>query len=251
MPDGRNVAYLYDGSFEGLMTAVFEAYENHEEPARIADADTFQSAFGEESVEIQTNYEKAERVCVSVEKKIGERDFASLYSCFLSENPHRGTMIYRYIRLGLKMGYETCTRLTHPDVLPVCKISRAVGGEYQKLRGFIRFSMMEGHVYYAEISPKYNQTPLLMPHFADRLQKNPFVIHDVRRKTAGLYNTESWEIVSAENLTPPSFSQDELEYRQLWKTFYKTIAIEERKNARLQMQMMPKRYWKHMIEMGL
>ena len=33
-------------------------------------------------------------------------------------------------------------------------------------------------------------------------------------------------------------------YQELWKMFFKTISIKERKNPRYQMQFMPKKYWK-------
>ena len=39
------------------------------------------------------------------------------------------------------------------------------------------------------------------------------------------------------------YSEDELEYRRLWLAFFDHIAIEARKNPRLQMQLIPKRYW--------
>ncbi|ETI99568.1 MAG: hypothetical protein Q611_LSC00264G0001, partial [Leuconostoc sp. DORA_2] len=38
------------------------------------------------------------------------------------------------------------------------------------------------------------------------------------------------------------------EYSSLWKCYFKSTTIEERKNLRLQRQMMPKRYWKHIFE---
>ena len=35
----------------------------------------------------------------------------------------------------------------------------------------------------------------------------------------------------------------------LWKTFFKTVAIKERENLKCQRNFMPKRYWENMIEM--
>ena len=43
-------------------------------------------------------------------------------------------------------------------------------------------------------------------------------------------------------------TEEEQKYQQLWKLFFKTIAIQERKNARCQMQFMPKKYWQDLIE---
>ena len=41
----------------------------------------------------------------------------------------------------------------------------------------------------------------------------------------------------------------EKEIQELWKTFYKTVAIKERKNERCRMNFMPKKYWKYIIEL--
>ena len=42
--------------------------------------------------------------------------------------------------------------------------------------------------------------------------------------------------------------QAELDYRRLWRRFYDTIAIEERRNPKCRMTHMPKRYWNTMTE---
>ena len=38
------------------------------------------------------------------------------------------------------------------------------------------------------------------------------------------------------------------QYRHLWKRFYDTIEIKERRNPKLRMSNMPKRYWETMTE---
>ena len=39
-------------------------------------------------------------------------------------------------------------------------------------------------------------------------------------------------------------------FEDLWKQFYKSVNIEERKNPKCQKRMMPTRYWKHLTEMN-
>ena len=41
---------------------------------------------------------------------------------------------------------------------------------------------------------------------------------------------------------------DEIE--DLWKSFYNTIGIKERKNDRCRMNFMPKKYWKYILEVS-
>ena len=42
-----HVAYVYDGTPEGLLTAVFQAYANHEDPEDIARESSFQPRLGQ------------------------------------------------------------------------------------------------------------------------------------------------------------------------------------------------------------
>ena len=39
-------------------------------------------------------------------------------------------------------------------------------------------------------------------------------------------------------------------YEDMWKEFYKTIGIKERKNDRCRMNFMPKKYWKYIVEVS-
>ena len=43
--------------------------------------------------------------------------------------------------------------------------------------------------------------------------------------------------------------EDEREMEELWRVFFQTIAIKERKNLRCQQSFMPKKYWQDMLEM--
>ena len=44
------------------------------------------------------------------------------------------------------------------------------------------------------------------------------------------------------------WSDEEMEYSELWKTFHKSISIKERENKKLQQSNLPKYYWKHLVE---
>ena len=43
-------------------------------------------------------------------------------------------------------------------------------------------------------------------------------------------------------------SSNEEMFDDLWKTFYKTIGIKERKNERCRQNFMPKKYWQYITE---
>ncbi len=86
-------------------------------------------------------------------------------------------------------------------------------------------------------------------HFVKRLPHQNLIIHDASsRGLLFLYDTKQYQIQSNKYFIVPSILKEEKEYQQLWKTFFQTIAIEERKKPDLQMQFMPKKYWKDLIE---
>ena len=75
-----------------------------------------------------------------------------------------------------------------------------------------------------------------------------FIIHDKNRNLCFIYNNKDYRIISSENIKLPYTTSSEIAYQELWKLFFKTIAIRERTNSRCQMQFMPKKYWQDLIE---
>ena len=47
----------------------------------------------------------------------------------------------------------------------------------------------------------------------------------------------------------PARDTDELNWQALWKRFFHALTIEERRNAKAQMNHAPKRFWSGMVEM--
>ena len=62
---------------------------------------------------------------------------------------------------------------------------------------------------------------------------------------------QKYYIIADENITLKTLGaiEKEKEVENLWVTFFNTIGIKERKNTRCQMNFMPKKYWKYIIEM--
>ena len=113
----------------------------------------------------------------------------------------------------------------------------------------MRFSIMESGAQYCRFSPINNLLPLVLNHFSARFGSIPFVIHDTGRNLLGIYDTKEKYIVSAEGFTPPDKSANEKDFEEMWKLFYDTIGIKERKNPKLMKQLMPARYFRHYWEL--
>ncbi len=48
---------------------------------------------------------------------------------------------------------------------------------------------------------------------------------------------------------PVEAAAHERAYVHLWKTYFRSVDMPERRNLKLQMRHMPKRHWKHLVEM--
>ena len=249
MPDRSAVAYLYDGSLEGLFTAIFEAYAHRPMPALIASGELFQPQFGLEARDIPTDPAKVDRVTAGIRRTMGEAAYEKIWLTFLSEQADRAQWIYRYVQLGMEQGRRIHQLLTADAVIPIETWSRRVSNEVGRMHQFVRFSERQGGVYYAGIRPDYAVLPLIMPFFVDRLRIQPFVLHDKRRELVGVFDTREWMVADAASLILPEPSTDERDYQRLWREFYRAVAIRERVNPTLRRQHMPKKYWSEILEM--
>lgn len=238
--------YVTDGSFEGILTAVFEAYARKEFPESIVSRELFQLSLGSEVREIETDQDKADRVYRKVIERMSDEAIEILFRAYLNEHMDVGTAIYKYIRIGLDIGRKVISYLQNADVLWVHDRSYKVLAETHLFLGILRFKKLSNGIYYARIEPDNNITMLLSNHFTERLSDQPWIIHDARRNIYALFDTE--QVVFSNEYLPIREDKQDEEFEQLWRRYFKAIAIESRYNPKLQKQFMPRRYWKNLIE---
>ncbi|MGI6265204.1 MAG: TIGR03915 family putative DNA repair protein [Acutalibacteraceae bacterium] len=245
----RDLTLLYDGSFDGLMSAVFDAYRRRPRPVAILPESSCQIQFGRRYLAVAADPEKADRVVRGIREKIGEFAYEKVWLASLADIPDVSQTIYVYLQWGFEIGSVIRLRLADDRALALDKAVAIVTRESEHLREFLRFSEMDGGVFYGEISPRHQVLPLLMPHFAERFNDQPFLIQDRTHQLAGVAKDGKWYITDSSSFTMPALAAREEAIRYLWKTFYQKVAIEERINPGLRRQHMPKKYWKHMTEM--
>ncbi|MCL2069061.1 MAG: TIGR03915 family putative DNA repair protein [Oscillospiraceae bacterium] len=243
------LVYLYDGTLEGLFCCVFESYKRREIPDMCCDEDHLQYALEQQLVHIKTIPARANRVWSGFISQCGEDAAMKVRDCFLSYEHDRASMLLRYMRLGFAHGKAVSGMLAHPDVLPVEKMYSHIGREQARFIQFLRFELMENGVYFARMQPVNNVLPLIMPHFADRYTDQPFVIYDPGHGIAGVYDLNGWYMAETGSINLPAAAESEREWKAMWRKFYGTVAIKERRNAKLMQQLCPKRYWVDMTEM--
>ncbi len=241
----REIIYQYDGSFDGLLCCVFESYTQKERPTAIlCDGADEPSLF--EIRAVTTDRAHAQRIYRSLYRRSPEAG-PFLRRAFLTCMPDKEMAIYRFIVKFYRSGAPLLTRLSDEAYLPLLRAVRQLSGEAQLLRGFVRFSEFDG-VLGAEIEPKNRVLPLLRHHFCERYHNESFFIYDRTHREALLYSGGVSRIVPLERFEMAQPDEREAGYRRLWRRFYDTIAIEARKNEKLRMTHMPKRYWSTMTE---
>ena len=242
--------YIYDGTFDGLLTSIYEAYYRHENPEDIIAKDRLEENFLIKKSYIYTDKDKASKVYKSIEEKISLEALRRVFYAYLSELPKNGINIFNYLKVGYKIGRNVDNNLANDAVLTMDKINHKVSTERHRLIGLLRFKMLENGILYADLEPEYNIIGLLAPHFENRMSNENFVIHDVKRNIGVFYNKKEWVIrdfVLEDNIM---IREDEEEYQELWKAYYKHISIESRKNLKLKKNNMPMKYWKHLVEIS-
>lgn len=241
----RDVSYCYDGSYPGFLCCIFESFSQKEIPAAVLPPEEGQlNLFG--SREIPTDPATARRVAAGLDR-LGEVVKERITTGFLSTEPGKDLALLRFARLCFERGPGAANMLGDSDVAAAFAISRAVSNEAHRLIEFIRFEE-RGKMLGAVIHPKYRVLPLLRAHFTSRLPDEDFIIFDASHGTALLRQNEVVQYLAMERWNPCT-DQEELDWQQLWKRFFKALTIEERRNARCQMNHAPKRYWPDMCEM--
>lgn len=183
--------------------------------------------------------------------KLSLKIIKTVYYVFLSEDKNKEMLIYSFVKSTLKYGDEVFYRRNIPTINETLSLAQSVSREAHKLKGFLRFQKTDNNFYYAEMESKYNIISILIRHFKNRLNE-AFVIKDNKRKIYGIYDLNKVIYLKEKDIINFNLdlTKENTYYEDLWKTFFNTIAIKERKNLKTQMNFMPKKYWKYIIEMS-
>ena len=242
------ITYIYDGSFEGLLTSIYEVFYASVKPDDIKTTVDYVENFLVEKIYIKTDMEKSQRVYEAIEKKISKDSLKRVFYAYLSELPDSEMKILKYLQIGFKIGQDVDLNLANEDVLNMDNIYKKVGSERHRLTGLLRFRKIQGDILYAQVDPDHNVIALIAPHFKARLVSERFIIHDIKRELAVFYNTNDWIIKDIEAPDPFLVKDSEEHYEDLWKVYFNAISIERKTNIKLQKRNMPMRYWKHLTE---
>ena len=238
--------YYYDGSFDGLLTVIFIAYKDRKNNEFRIIVKTGQLLLGLDDINVITNFSKARRVEKAICDKLSQNFLNNIRTCFLSCDKNKDIVIVHTVYKALKQGEEILNSLDE-HAFYMNKFVKQVLNERHRYLGVLRFKEVKDGTMFSTIEPKNNVLPILISHFKNRMKREKFAIYDKKRKIIAYYDTKKVEIFFVKSLEI-EWSDEEIEYSELWKTFHKSISIKERENKKLQQSNLPKYYWKHLIE---
>lgn len=243
-----NKVYLYDGKFKSLLLLILNLIKFKKFPIDIKSESEYEPNLIDEPVFV--NIKMSSKISSDLNKILPFNIYIRIYYTYLSNNKNREMIIYKFIYEYLKYGISILQRRNIDCINDLIRISKYTASEAHKLKGFLRFKEMK-NFYYAEIEPTNNVITILSNHFKKRLENENWIICDTKRKIYALYDTKKITYLKEDDIVKLNLelSNDEIFFETLWKSFFNIIAIKERKNLKCQMNFMPKKYWKNIIEM--
>jgi probable DNA metabolism protein len=241
-----------DGSFEGLLTAVFRVYATRRLPDGIMSAGNGQRGLFDNHTRIDTDPAIADRVWTGLKRHLGVRQRQRLFQAHLSGQADVETLIL----LRIVEAIPGCRGLA-PAVdlsvgIRIHQLSQKVRREAHRMKGFIRFQRTGDGSYLALIAPRFDVLPLIRRHFEIRYADQDWMIYDTTRKYGLGYNRKKTREIRLESNALAAFEREvdaqEQICKMLWRRYYDAATIRSRANPVLHRRQLPRRYWRYLPE---
>lgn len=252
------VRYVFDGSFTGLLCCIFRAYEFKDRWVSVTAVQHDQPHLFEEKIHIVSDEHKAKRVWLGLSKKTNAQFQKYFHFVYLSEQAKAFQHLFNAARYILDQPQAVYDNFAQPDILALAQLAKQVGREKHRMEAFVRFKKTAEGIYFAVVNPDFNVLPLIQKHFKARYADQQWLIYDEIRQYGIFYDLQQIHEITLNQLpektaqgtikTSISLDSDEALYDQLWKDYFKSATIVERKNMKLHIQLVPKRYWHYLNE---
>jgi probable DNA metabolism protein len=247
---------IYDGTYEGWLTAVFEIYDYKLNDIVFAKNEASGALLFSDKHFVITEITKANRVLDGLRKRLSHNGLKSVYYTFLSEVDQAEEIMFHFAKYALSSSENIEEDFGNPIVWNLRKADRLVMKEAHRMEALVRFKLTKDELYYAIIEPDCDVLPVIESHFKSRYADQRWLIYDAKRKYGIYYDLDNVSTVQLQFDAQSSSSKflaeicDEEEefFQNLWRQYFKSVNIESRKNTKLHLQHMPKRYWKNLIE---
>lgn len=250
--------YVFDGTYPGFLCCVFEFFEYKDKVIRllVEGEDASQVSIFDSSKTILTDFAKAQRVQTGLDKRLGKSEAMDFYRVFLSEDPKAREAAFDLMCQIFSGKTDVLRNYGDDKVIYFSQTLRKVSRERHRMKAFVRFSKSSDGMYVATVEPDFNVLPLITKFFKDRYADQKWLIYDVKRKYGLLYDKQAvvevrltpQEKQALTNDTVITLDEKDEHYQNLWKSYFQSTNIEARRNMKLHLQYVPRRYWKYLVE---
>ncbi|MBO4473427.1 MAG: DUF4130 domain-containing protein [Clostridiales bacterium] len=255
---GMDLEYIFDGTFEGFLCCIYASYVRREVPMHIYVEEGL-PLLGETATWITTNWQQAQSVYVSLSKKIGIEAQDIVKEVFLTHQPNKEMLLFRYIRLGYQVGRAVISaedweeavregRLSERErqqaelVFTVLEAAGNYKAEVKNIEGKLHFRSYTD-VMISCITPRNRVLPSLAKFFEKRFSDVNFLLYDKTHKMAAVHREEGTMVTLLKSVKLPVLYDEENVYENLWKSWYDHLHIELPENPRYALNEMRTRLW--------
>jgi probable DNA metabolism protein len=237
---------LYDGSFEGFLSLIYEVYYKKLRPKKIYKILPNEMIFEEIKI-IETKEENYQKVLEAIKAKFSKAQVQKILNIFMCDSKDFEMALLEYIILGFKEPKQL-NNINNSCVFYLNSLEKELFKNVHKTYAFIRFEELEDGCLYGKIQCRFNVVYFLAKHFLKRFNNQNFIIHDINRKLAFIKIDENYSIQEVSFFEQPNHSQNEDKFQKLWKSFFTGVTIKERINLKLQQKLVPLIYRTFMNE---
>ena len=237
---------VYDGTFEGFLSLVYEVYYKKLKPIKIYKTLPNEMIF-EEILELNTSKDNAIKVLNAIKRKFPKELIQRILNIFMCDSKEFELYLLEYIIIGFKETKQLYN-INNSCVFYLNSLEKELFRNVHKLTGFVRFEELEDGTLYAKVESKFNVVYFLGKHFLKRFNNQNFIIHDLNRKLAFVKIQNDFSVQEVAFFDEPNYSSNEQKFQKLWKSFFSAVTIKERINPKLQTQMVPLLYRTYMSE---
>ncbi|WP_230398711.1 TIGR03915 family putative DNA repair protein [Novisyntrophococcus fermenticellae] len=240
--------------FEDMMTCIYDAWDSKlgHKNIRLLTEPVGNLELFCDYLHVDADKKKTASVINSIQNKISFEAYQMVFRCAMSQVPDKLDVIYRFLLFGFTYGSKVVNMLQIPAVSAIFEVNRSVLNEAHQFQEFLRFTLMQDNVLVSHIEPRSDILTFLAPQFEDRMPSENWMIIDDNRKTAVVHPTNSefyLTSLSNEEFDRLKLLEDHSDpYIDLWKGFFETIGIKERKNYKCQRNHIPLWCRKHVTE---
>lgn len=186
---------IYDGSFNGFLTAVYRAFDEKIQVADIQKNGVAQKGLFSDTESIYTQMENAKSVWNGIQSK-SHIAIRNIYFAFLSEQKGIEIVLYSYIKKLFSPTDLLSLNFTDDLESKINQLAKTVGKEKQYMEKSVQFNSTADAVDFAIISPDNDVLPLISRHYRFQSPNTPWIIYDFKRNYGLYYNLKSVELIS-------------------------------------------------------